>query len=51
MGNFEALFRLFRKESRQQDYALHPDSDWLWLAVDLGWLAVAALAVRIEFVA
>ncbi len=45
MGNFEALFRLFRKESRQQDYALHPDSDWLWLAVDLGWLSVMALAV------
>jgi hypothetical protein len=45
MGNFEALFRLFREESRQQDYALHPDSDWLWLAVDLGWLAVAALVV------
>ena len=45
LGNFEPLFRLVRDKSRQQDYALHPDSDWLWAAVDLGWIAVAALLI------
>ena len=43
LGNFEPLFRMVREKSRQQDYALHPDSDWLWTAVELGWIAVAAL--------
>ena len=43
MGNFEALFRFARDKSLQQDYALHPDSDWLWLAVDLGWMGVATV--------
>ena len=43
LGNFEALFRFARNRSLKQDYALHPDSDWLWLAVDLGWVAVAAV--------
>ncbi len=43
MGNFEALFRFARVKSLQQDYALHPDSDWLWLAVDLGWVGVIAI--------
>ena len=45
MGNFEPMFRLVRDKSRQQDYALHPDSDWLWTAVDLGWIAVSLLLV------
>lgn len=43
LGNFEALFRFARDKSVQQDYALHPDSDWLWLAVDLGWISVLAV--------
>ena len=47
MGNFEALFRFARDKSLQQDYALHPDSDWLWLAVELGWIGVAAVVAAV----
>jgi hypothetical protein len=52
LGNFDAVFAIFRKESVGNTRALHPESDWLWLWAELGWpaivivLAGAALLIR-----
>jgi O-antigen ligase len=40
LGNFRALFPLYREASVNQQIVLHPESDWLWLATELGWLGV-----------
>jgi hypothetical protein len=40
LGNFRALFPLYRDASVNQQIVLHPESDWLWLATELGWLGV-----------
>jgi O-antigen ligase len=40
LGNFRALFPLYRSASVNQQIVLHPESDWLWLATELGWLGV-----------
>jgi tetratricopeptide (TPR) repeat protein len=46
LGNFEALFPFYRTASVIQQRVLHPESDWLWLAAEVGWPGVAlALAV------
>lgn len=37
LGNFTALFPFFRQESVNQQTVLHPESDWLLLAAELGW--------------
>ncbi|MBC8165433.1 MAG: O-antigen ligase family protein [Bryobacteraceae bacterium] len=39
LGNFAPVFAMARTASAQQNFALHPESDWLWTAVELGWLA------------
>lgn len=43
LGNFNAVFAIFRDASRGDTRALHPESDWLWLAAELGPLAVALI--------
>ncbi len=43
LGNFEPLFAMAREKSAGQGRAVHPESDWLWAAVELGWPAVALL--------
>ena len=49
LGNFAAIFELFRLQSAAPVWLNHPESDWLWMAAELGWLApvlaVAALAM------
>jgi O-antigen ligase len=47
LGTFEPLFALARAESIRQNRARHPESDWLWAAVELGWPAVALLGVAL----
>ena len=37
LGNFEYLFPIFREKSARKNFALHPESDWLWAASELGW--------------
>ena len=39
LGNFEPVFTLQRQASADQNRTLHPESDWLWMAVEMGWLA------------
>ena len=41
LGNFDAVFAIFRIASGGDARALRPESDWLWLWSELGWLAVA----------
>jgi tetratricopeptide (TPR) repeat protein len=43
LGNFEPVYAITRSESSEQTRALHPESDWLWAAVELGWPAVVLL--------
>ncbi len=38
LGNFEPLFASYRQESANANRAIHPESDWLWAACELGWL-------------
>jgi hypothetical protein len=41
LGNFEPLFSFSRVASINGNRAIHPESDWLWLAGEMGWPAVA----------
>jgi tetratricopeptide (TPR) repeat protein len=43
LGNFEPLYEPARTASINQDRVLHPESDWLWIAVEMGWPAVVVL--------
>ncbi|MDQ6860852.1 MAG: O-antigen ligase family protein, partial [Verrucomicrobiota bacterium] len=45
LGNFQPVFAIFREASLGQSRALHPESDWLWVAAELGWPAVALIFV------
>src|SRR5437870_564719 len=45
LGNFDAVFAIFRNESFGDSRVLHPESDWLWLWTEAGWLAVALAIV------
>jgi O-antigen ligase len=40
LGNFEPVFAVFREASFGNSRALHPESDWIWLWVELGWPAL-----------
>ena len=40
LGNFSSVFPIFRNASLAQVVALHPESDWLWLWTEMGWLGV-----------
>ncbi|HEY0370262.1 MAG TPA: O-antigen ligase family protein [Chthoniobacterales bacterium] len=40
LGNFQSVFALFREASLGQNRALHPESDWFWVAAELGWPSV-----------
>ncbi|HXA10562.1 MAG TPA: O-antigen ligase family protein [Chthoniobacterales bacterium] len=52
LGNFESVFALFRDVSRGETRSLHPESDWLWVAAEMGWPALvlifAAAAVFVK---
>jgi O-antigen ligase len=40
LGNFPAIFSLGRHySSNSQTVSIHPESDWLWVAAELGWIA------------
>jgi hypothetical protein len=44
LGNFEVFFARYRDRSVNFDFAQHPESDWLWLACELGWVAALLAA-------
>ena len=37
LGNFEPVFTSLREISADQNRTIHPESDWLWMAVEMGW--------------
>ena len=45
LGNFDAVFAIFRSESVNEMRALHPESDWFWLWSEAGWPAVLLVVV------
>ena len=44
LGNFEPVFAMARSISADQNRVLHPESDWLWVAVEMGWPATLLIA-------
>ncbi len=49
LGNFEPVFTTMRHFSADQNRTLHPESDWLWLAVEMGWIAPVLLLVALRW--
>ena len=47
LGNFHGVFGMFRKESIAELTVLHPESDWLWLTSEAGWLTTALLLIAV----
>ena len=47
MGNFAPVFAMAREVSADQNRAIHPESDWLWVAVEMGWPAVVLLVAAV----
>jgi uncharacterized membrane protein len=45
LGNFEDVFAIFRAASYSDRRAIHPESDWLWLWTELGWVAVVLVII------
>ena len=45
IGNFEAIFPLFRAVSVNDERVIHPESDWLWMASEMGWFSVLFCAL------
>jgi O-antigen ligase len=45
LANFGALFSPAKKFYDLQKAAIHPESDVLWIAVELGWIPVVLLAI------
>ena len=52
LGNFGAVFALFRDASLNGARALHPESDWFWLWAEVGWpavlFAIAGIAILVR---
>src|SRR5438477_3061503 len=44
LPNFSYVFSTAQPHSIGEDVAAHPESDWLWVAVELGWLAPLLIA-------
>ncbi|MEO6739092.1 MAG: O-antigen ligase family protein [Chthoniobacteraceae bacterium] len=49
LGNFAALFPFYRTASVIQSSVIHPESDWLWLVAEAGWLAAALALAAVAF--
>lgn len=47
LGNFEPLFASARQASVNADRAIHPESDWLWAACEMGWFAPILFVIGI----
>lgn len=41
LGNFSPLFTHYRRAYFAQNRAVHPESDWLWLGIEMGWISLA----------
>lgn len=50
LGNFSPVFATFRAASFNEQRAIHPESDWLWLWTELGWVAVVLVIAGFVFI-
>lgn len=51
LGNFWPIFAVNRHYSATEDQTAHPESDWLWSGVDLGWVGIiVAVAIFVWWV-
>ena len=52
LGNFDGVFAVFRDASLTGARTIHPESDWFWLWVEVGWpiilLAIAGIAILVR---
>ena len=49
IGNFASVFAMERDVSAGQNRAIHPESDWVWVVVEMGWPAAVLFAVAFAF--
>jgi len=49
LGNFEPVFTSMRVASADQNRSIHPESDWLWMAVEMGWIAPLLLLAGLKW--
>jgi len=49
LGNFEPVFTSMRQASADQNRTLHPESDWLWIAVEMGWIPLLLILVGLKW--
>ncbi|WP_269540955.1 O-antigen ligase family protein [Cerasicoccus fimbriatus] len=49
LGNFAAVFPHYRNESLSPEPIIHPESDWMWLASEMGVLGFSLFAMLIVF--
>jgi len=47
LGNFDAVFAVFRDASLSGARTIHPESDWFWFWAEMGWPAVLLAIVGI----
>jgi tetratricopeptide (TPR) repeat protein len=45
LGNFDEVFAIFRDVSLTSARTIHPESDWFWFCVEMGWPAVALTVI------
>jgi O-antigen ligase len=52
LGNFDGVFAVFRDASLTGARTIHPESDWFWLWVEVGWpvilLTIAGIAILVR---
>jgi hypothetical protein len=52
LGNFDGVFAIFRDASLNGARTIHPESDWFWLWVEVGWpailLAIAGITILVR---
>ncbi|MEY2559573.1 MAG: hypothetical protein QOE34_2998, partial [Verrucomicrobiota bacterium] len=49
LGNFDGIFAIFRDASLTGSRVIHPESDWFWLWVEMGWPAIILAIAGIAF--
>jgi tetratricopeptide (TPR) repeat protein len=47
LGNFDGVFAVFRDASLTGARTIHPESDWFWLWVEVGWPVILLVLVGI----
>ena len=51
LGNFQPVFAIFRDASLGQSRAIHPESDWLWLWAEMGWVGMVLVLIGVVMLA